>query len=279
MDMMSSVTVTDKLKGRYREFSASEKRIADFIMENPEGAVNCNVSELANASGTSDATIIRFCKHAGYTGYYQLRVMLSRELGRIDQAQEPNPNSDTVSGILQKYASDIAALGRNLDDEVVNKCAGMIENCHYIHIVATGNTTPLANYMGFRLGRLGIHATYHSLPEYTFNNIFTAEKDDIVFAISQSGTSKQVVKAMELALARRIRTIAVVGAKNSPVSRLADYLLPAMAAEQSFDYTKTYAHLYEMAVVDVLLERITRDLKNNHPTMDIQEYMLSDLKL
>ena len=68
-----------------------------------------------------------------------------------------------------------------------------------VHLAAVGNASPFAQYMGFRLGRLGIRASYNLLPEYFMNHINLAGKDDIVIAISQSGSSKSVLQAMELA--------------------------------------------------------------------------------
>ena len=58
------ITITEK----YDEIFKAEKKVADFILKNPEVAVNANVSELANYSGVSDATVIRLCKHLGYSG-------------------------------------------------------------------------------------------------------------------------------------------------------------------------------------------------------------------
>ena len=111
------------------------------------------------------------------------------------------------------------------------------------------------------------------------NDVFLAQEDDVILAISQSGTSKQVVKALELAVERKIPTIAVVGYEYSPVSRLADYLLPAVIPEQSFDYRKNHGHLYEMAILDALMEVIANDRKHQNADMDQQEMLLSDMKL
>jgi DNA-binding MurR/RpiR family transcriptional regulator len=72
-------TVIDTIQEHYDNIFNAEKKVADFILSNPEKAVNANVSELASFSGVSDATVIRFCKHIGYQGYYQLRINLSRD--------------------------------------------------------------------------------------------------------------------------------------------------------------------------------------------------------
>lgn len=279
MSIAGEATVLENLRGVYETLSAAEKKIAEFILKNPNEAVNCNVSELANASGTSDATIVRFCKHVGYSGYYQLRITLSRELGRIDRSQEEESGEDTAAGILQKCAANIQYIARKAEEKTFHECARLIGNCSCVHIVAAGNTTPLAHHVGFCLGRLGIRTTHHMLMEYYMNDIVLAQQNDVVLAISQSGTSKQVVKALEIAVERKIPTIAVVGYEHSPVSKLADYLLPAVIPEQSFDYRKNYVHIYEMAVLDVLIELISNDRKKQGGDMDLQEMLVSDSKL
>ena len=72
--------VLDVIKEQYDLIFSAEKKVADFVLQNPQKAVECNVSELAKHSGVSDATIVRMCHHIGYTGYYQFRITL--EIGR-----------------------------------------------------------------------------------------------------------------------------------------------------------------------------------------------------
>lgn len=83
------ITITEK----YDEIFKAEKKVADFILKNPEVAVNANVSELANYSGVSDATVIRLCKHLGYSGYYQMKICLSRDMGSRDSGRKKKNQS------------------------------------------------------------------------------------------------------------------------------------------------------------------------------------------
>ena len=53
--------VFETIHKKYGEIFAAERKVADFILKNPETAVDYNVSELAEASGVSDATVIRMC--------------------------------------------------------------------------------------------------------------------------------------------------------------------------------------------------------------------------
>jgi len=272
-------TVIESIKENYDQIFMAEKKVADFILENPEKAVNANVSKLANLSDVSDATVIRLCKRIGYQGYYQMRLSLSRDLGRTIEYREQKTGENTVSSLFQSFAYQLMAIGKKIGDDKMQECANLIKSCNYVHIVAVGNTSPLAQYMGFRLGRLGVHSTYNDLPEYFMNHINLAQKDDIVFAISQSGSSKHVVQALELAKEKGLKTIAVTGCEYSPVSRLADCLLLSVSEDQTFDYYKNYSHLKETAVLDAVLHFVTDEDKIQANAANKPEIILSGTKM
>lgn len=281
MEIKQDKTVMEAIESTYESMSLAEKKVADFILKSPAQAVNANVSELANLSGVSDATVIRLCKHIGYSGHYQLRIVLSRDLGRTQTQAEQPADEDSVCGLFQSFAAQLTAIGRNIGVERMRECVNLIKSCHYLHIVAVGNTSPLAQYMGFRLGRLGIRCTYNVLPEYFLNHVNLAAPNDVVFAISQSGTSKNVVQAIDLAKEKRLKVIAVTAYEYSPVSRLADCLLLSGAgeAEQPFNYYKTYSHLNETAVIDAVLHFVTNEDTIVANSANKPEIILSEYKL
>jgi len=281
MEANQGMTVIETIKENYNNIFLAEKKVADFILENPEKTVNANVSELANYSGVSDATVIRLCKHIGYQGYYQLRIDLSRDLGRkqISDIEVENINTDSVSGLFQAFSSSILAIGKNLDQGELLECANLIKTSKQVHIVAVGNTSPLAMYMGFRLGRLGVKCTYSTIPEYFMNHVNLADEEDIVIAISRSGESKQVVQALELAKEKGLKVISITGFEYSPVSKLSNYFLLSSVPGQSFDYYKGYSRLNETVVIDTLLHFVTNEEKIIANSADKPEKILSEYKL
>ena len=74
--------VLEVIKEQYENIFSAEKKVAAFVLQNPQKAVECNVSELAKYSKVSDATVVRMCHHIGYTGYYQFRITLARDVGK-----------------------------------------------------------------------------------------------------------------------------------------------------------------------------------------------------
>lgn len=276
------MTVLKRIEAHYDEIFSAEKKVADYILKNPEDAVNANVSELANCSGVSDATVIRFCKHIGYQGYYQLKIALSRDLGRKqveDLYEGYDEDKDSVSNVFRDFANNIVDIGNNFDKETMLTCAELIRSSTQVHIIAVGNTSPLAQYMGFRLGRLGVRCTYNMVAECFMNHVNLAEPTDIVIAISQSGSSRQVVQGLELAKERKLKIIAITAYKLSPVSRLADYLLFSNSGDASFNYYRSYSHLNETAVIDALLHFVTNEERIAANDAYKPEIILSEYKL
>lgn len=271
--------VLDVIKDNYEKIFSAEKKVADFVLEHPQEAVDANVSELAKASGVSDATVVRMCHHLGYKGYYQFRLMLAKDVGRdegeeIEELQNtPNP----VMKIFQKYVNSLIAVAESVNEEDMRSCVNMIKSCKQAHILAVGNTTPLALYMGFRLGRLGVKCTNDISPEYFLNHVNLADKEDIIIAISQSGSSRQVIQGMELAKEKGLKIMAITGYRQSPISELADHVLISNGRKESFDYYKNYAHLKETALIDALLELLMNwkkieEMDANKPEVILSEY-------
>ena len=150
-DDITKREVLQVIKDEYANIFAAEKRVADYVLNNPRRTVELNVSELAKASGVSDATVVRMCHHIGYTGYYQFRITLSRDLGKQQYSSMVlKQDGDAVEQVFHKYAEAMYAIGKRIDAKIMIASANLVKNCAHAHIIAVGNSSPLAQYMGFR---------------------------------------------------------------------------------------------------------------------------------
>lgn len=268
-------TITEK----YDQIFQAEKKVADFILKNPELAVNANVSELADYSGVSDATVIRLCKHLGYQGYYQMKICLSRDIGRRDLAIRRRDLKETsVGATFKDMAGYIAAIGNIIDEKTFLECMKLIRKCSVLHLAAVGNTSPLCMYCGYRMERIGIRCSFNLQAEYYMNHISLGSPQDVLLAVSWSGTSKSVVQAVNLAKEKGMKTIAVTGYSRSPLARIADYLLLSAEEGGSEGRYSRHSRIAEMAVLEVLLYKMERALKKETDDVTDAEMMLSDTK-
>ena len=272
--------VLDVIRQKYDDIFPAEKKAADFILDNPVEAVKYNVAELAKASGVSDATIIRMCHHLGYSGYYQFRLALSRDIGKKLPSANPDPvPNDVVKQLFEEYASIAASVGNKLNVDLLRGCVRLLREADMVHIIAVGNTSNIARYMGFRLERLGIRSTCSDLPEYFINHINLAGKKDVVLAISKSGLSKRVIDGLKLAKDKHLSIIVITAYTLSPVACLADYVLDSSGQENSENYYKGYSYLNEFLIVEALLNCVVNEEMIKQKLADRPEMVLAESKI
>ena len=99
------IKIISKLKANYGSFSKSEKKIADFIINDPQRIIPLYITELANECGTSEATIVRFARKIGFDGYQGLKLSIASE-SDLKPINENIKESDTAFEIFEKVCEE-----------------------------------------------------------------------------------------------------------------------------------------------------------------------------
>ena len=259
-------------------FSA-ERRVAEFILKNPEQVVAQSVSDIAEQSGVSDATVIRLCKHLGYTGFYQMKLQLAHELGRNQllrghgSAEKPECASD----LIKELAASILNISANIDMQALSTCVDRIRQAGTVYFVAAGNSVPVAESLSFRLGRIGIRAVSSQLSEQMIININNGSPNDLVIGVSHSGSSKHVINAFEMARKKGIWAIALTDVKRSSAEQAADVTLSTGITESSVFLFGATSYLFLYALTDLIVFFVENTNKGSDDEM--VEYVLSDTKV
>lgn len=247
-------SVLDNIKMYYDQLFAAERKTVDYILDNPQEAIMLNITELAQKSGTSEATVVRTCKHLGYQGYYQMRLIMSHDLGKKGASYVDSEVIDTSKRFFDSSAAKVAALGEYIDIEELIEAVKILQASRMVHVIAAGNTSPIGMDLGFRLERCKIACTYSLLPEHFLNHVSLGKAEDSIIAISRSGASKQVVQAVELARKNHMRTIVITGNKQSQMAEYADCVLQVVDKEKKSPVEQEPdSHLSEMAINDAII--------------------------
>ena len=98
-------------KSESQNATVTERKIALYIKENLEKVLHCNLLELAELIGVSDASMVRFCKSLGYKGFQEFKIRVAMEA--IPSEQQYNPKlqkDDKPEQICHKiFATEIAS--------------------------------------------------------------------------------------------------------------------------------------------------------------------------
>ncbi len=160
--------VTDRIKAHYSQFTKTQRRIANYISENPNQLPAMSVRELAEYLHTSDATIIRFSQSLGYNGYLDMRNRLKSEtnqyyaplsrLNRTAQAEETKLKQAAMSMSDRVAENDLSChkeFYSTFDRTLIDDVACEINKAETIYIIGLGTDAFLATFFDWYLGLMG----------------------------------------------------------------------------------------------------------------------------
>lgn len=279
---MTELLAIGNIQSKYHTLSPMEKRLADYVLKHSAKVIEYTVKELALASDVSEATVVRMCQHIGFKGFWPFRMSLSKEVMGYQPKSPVDKNDNSMASILREYSETMINIANNINEEAGLKCIELLKNCDQVYLISSGNTTPIIEHMGFRLGRLGIKCTFSGVADYYMNHLNLATQNELVLAISQSGVTKSVIDGVTLAKQRNLKVIAVTAYKNSALAELADCVIESKGDFSRFDHYRNYSHLCEMAVCEAVLDMISKDERTlekvEEKNTDMLEF-LSDMKL
>lgn len=282
---MNKENVINNIKERYLELFPAERKVADYILNNTEEVVMLNVSDLANKSETSEATVVRTSKHLGYGGYYQMRILLSHDLGKNGTHNEER-GLETSKKFFAFHGERVEYLAEHIKTETLLNVSKILMTSRNTHIIGVGNTIPVVMDLGFRLERYGVPCTYSMIPEHFYNHIALGSSQDCIIAISRTGASKQVIRAVEMARKKGMKIIVVTGELNKQITEYVDEVIHVVEINSSAGMAiKPDSHLLEMAVNDAILysvknyKQLSDDIAKKQIEKENIDILLSEFKL
>lgn len=271
-------SVIENIKHNFEELFPAEKKTAQYILDHLEEVTLLNISQLAKKAHASEASIVRMAKHLGYNGFFQMRLLLSNDVAQKDSDMLNNAPLLTSEKIFSACANRIRSLSSFISTNDLLCAAKLICEARICHIIGAGNTIPIASDLGFRLQRNGQSCMYSSLPEQYFNNIALGDSSDLVIAISRSGASTQVLKALSLAKKKEMKILVITADPNSQIMDFSDAILQINDTNEMHDQNvRVDSHLLELAVNDALIYVI-----KNYPLFNFDDKLptqINDVEL
>ncbi|MBQ6907866.1 MAG: MurR/RpiR family transcriptional regulator, partial [Clostridia bacterium] len=146
------------IKDKREILSKSHKKVADFILNNPEKTAYMTASKLSAKTGVSEATIVRFAEKLGFSGYpiFQ-KSLLSYVKGKLTSIQrmeltyEKMAEGSVLDRVLKSDIMHIEKTLENIDKDQFEKAANAISSAKRIYITGVRSAAALAEFAGFYL--------------------------------------------------------------------------------------------------------------------------------
>ncbi len=274
----------DDILGVYENLHEAEKRAADFVINNRVKVIDMTVSELSTESKASEATIIRFCKKCGFKGFHHLKIQLAKEMVEsenksISNELDVNNIGQSLQNILANKIEELKQTISMMDENTIKEILDAIKNSRIVQFAALGNSIPVILDGAYKFNQIRIPSMASTIWENQLAFAHTLTKDDVVIAISGSGSSKKLLTLIDVANERHVTTICITNHSKSPLASRCKYLINTATREKLFFNEFTFTKIPAMAVVETLFLLLTAEKRDAYTWISEHEQSMADDKL
>lgn len=254
-----------RIGSEYYTFTASEKKVADYVLAQQDRISLMSISQLAQACSVADATISRFCRHLGCNGYQDFKMAI---VNASAQRLEDNPLSgeitreDSLDDICSKLlTANTAAMTQTrevLSREAVTEAADLLRRAEKVMCMGQGGSMLIASEAAHLFTT--VSTKFWAVSDSHMQAISAAMmgSSDVIFFFSYSGSTLAMLDTLKLARERGGKVILVTRFPNSPGAALADVVLQCGANENSLQSGSIAARVAQMYLLDILFSEYTR---------------------
>ncbi len=255
--------LTIKIKSRFVELTQVEKKVANYILEEPEKVLYMTVNELANVSGVSDASVVRFTKDLGFDSFQQLKIALISELLSSDAEELQDmiiSKEDGPKEIVEKSRiSCIKAI--NDTNSIVNvsslkTTAEMINSAKRVECYGVGSSAAVAMIIQYKLIRLGISCKALDDPHIQAMSASTMNFGDVVIGVSHTGSTKDTVDSVKVAKEHGAFVVSITDHPKSPIAKYSDVVLETFSKENPLKSGAGRSIVAQIFLVEALIGMI-----------------------
>ncbi|WP_246050173.1 MurR/RpiR family transcriptional regulator [Aquibacillus sediminis] len=239
----------------------SEKKLATYILEQPDEAIHCTANELGNLSSTSSAAVIRLCKSLGLKGLPELKLRISGDLHKateVENYRDIQPGESQTSIVEKVTNNSLRAITETtefLNYETLDQAVKALQRASKIYLFGVGASGIIAQDAQQKFFRMNKATSAFTDIHNAAMDIATVTKDDVVFGISFSGETKETVKIMELAKRKGATTISLTRYGNSSIVEHSDihlYISASREVPAPFRSGATSSRLAQLHMIDLL---------------------------
>lgn len=250
----------------YPSLTKTEKKIADYVLKDPDSVLYATVTDLAEKADAGETSVLRFCRNLGFKSYQDFKLSLAKDLVTPLKHQESQiEESDDLTSVAQKMTMEnIASLEHTLSLLNMNelqKAVDAILKARRLFFMGVGSSAMTAMDAQYRFMRLGFVGEAVTDPHVMAMNATLMSAEDVVFGISTSGSTKDLVDAVRLAKENNVHFICLTSHAKSPITKFADSILLIRSRETPLQGGAFSSKMGQIHVLDILSTAVALQAK------------------
>lgn len=247
-----------RMNNIYNELTEVDKKIADYINENKDLVSKLSVSELAEKSNVSSASIVRFSRKLGYSGFGELKIEVakdviskSKDYSYVEKDGDMSVNN-VVSKITNKTIESITQTTELNELSKIEEAISGIVNSGTVYVFGVGGSALIAMDLQQKLLRIN-KPTVASIDTHTQLMVSSnLSSNDVAIAISYSGKSREVIKSIENAKDRGAKCISITKYGDNDLNKMCDINLFVPNIENNLREGAISSRIAMLTLIDII---------------------------
>lgn len=248
------------IQSNYQQLKPSEKKVADYVRKNVDSVILESITKLSEKAEVSEATVVKFCKSIGYSGYRELKIRLAKSQNSIGFKDEhlygEINQKDDIENIIKKifkiYEQSFQNTKKLLLIADIKKAVGLLEKVNKIYFFGFGASGIVAEDSELKFKRISwsAEAVIDNHSQKTIASLL--DNKSLVIAITDSGQTRELIESCRIAKNAGAKIIAITSNIGSIITNIADLTLLTFSKESSFRGSAMASRMVQLAVIDVL---------------------------
>ena len=209
-------------------------QIASFALENPDEIAFGTVSSIAEQAEVQPSALVRFAQALGYQGFSDMQEIFRSRLRdrilnydeRLQQLRQHGPETSQPNvifhGFCEASARSIAALQDKLAPADLDRAVEQLAAAETIYLLGLRRSFPIASYMAYALGKLGVRAMLvDAVGGLAAEQVTFAGPNDAVLAISFTPYASETISLVRAAAGKGVPVVAITDSPFSPLAQVA----------------------------------------------------------
>lgn len=248
----------ERIRSGMELLKPAERNVALYILSHLEDVIRMPIAVLAEKAKTSEATIVRMCRALNFSGFKDLKLSIATA-PTLEIQNNHNFELEKDSTILQMIQTiemhNIDAIQRTLminGERELEKIIHQINNARKIIFIGIGASAIVAQDFEHKLKRINKNCETIFDSHGQLIAAAHATSEDVVFAISYSGETKEVINALTVAKENQATIITMTQNKRHTIQSFADSALYVVSNEADIRSSATASRIAQLTLIDIL---------------------------
>ena len=275
--------VISKIVSLQHSFTMSENEISQYVINHPDLVVSSTITAIAKATGTSEASINRFCKKIGYKGFNGFKLALAQENFYNNMTKQSANAADNglIASVTSDYRQMLLNTSAMLDEATILRAVEFIKKANHIHIFSLSNSALIARELQFKFDQIGIRSK-------AFTDIIDMRiqatnitKGDLSIFIAPTIMMRDIFQIANASLERGAKNMTITSYDSPKLNDIAEFkfiISDKIIAHNSVSLSNNLMFLYIIDIIYTALLESEKSLRQKKMNSDaiLNNYQMMD---